>query len=77
MLKTIIHIIAYMVQGYTMKLFCLLLIVIPFMVYVLGWCDLVKHGLLGVVYLVVIYFVSMFFLSTEVAERMNTHHEQE
>jgi hypothetical protein len=71
MFKTITHIVASMVQGYAMKLFCWLLVLLPFVAYLYGYCQIVKHGLLALLYLAIVWFVSTCLMSSSVIEKLN------
>lgn len=74
MLKTILTLMLSIVQNYTMKLFCLLAIVVPYAAYVFGLNDLVKHGFLAMLYLAIVWAITPFFMSASTIERL---HEQE
>lgn len=62
MLKAIITIVASTIQNLTLKLFCLSAIIVPFIAFLYGFCFIVKHGLLFMLFTAAMWIASPFFI---------------
>lgn len=54
-----------------MRLFCWLIVLLPFVAYLYGYSKFVKHGLLAMLYLGVVWFVATCLMSSSVIEKLN------